>query len=162
MQTDTPNDQRFGNDKTDRKPYVNLGHVPVVTTMPLRKLTNRPLKKRKTNLGRTLKSSKNSWEKSTTAGKSTSTRQGHIGPLHSQQGKLTFNRCSLSLHEVDGSQVAHLLNHTPKFEWYVVQWGSKRKHHKDTCLWKIGLHLQTWITTLHSIINVIENIYVSN
>jgi hypothetical protein len=32
-----------------------------------------------------------------------------------------------------------LLNRTHMFYWCVVRWGSKNKHHKDTCLKEIGL-----------------------
>ena len=35
------------------------------------------------------------------------------------------------------------------------KWGSKSKHHKDTCLKEIGLHLQILVTTPHSIVNTI-------
>ena len=43
--------------------------------------------------------------------------------------------------KVDGSYVTCFLNWIPRFDWYVVQLGSKSKPHKDTCLKKIGLHL---------------------
>ena len=32
-----------------------------------------------------------------------------------------------------------LLNHTPIFDWCVVQQESKNKHHKDTCFKEVGL-----------------------
>ena len=47
--------------------------------------------------------------------------------------------------EVDESEVARFLN--------VVWWGSKWKHHKDTCIEEIERRLQTSIMTLHSIMN---------
>ena len=44
----------------------------------------------------------------------------------------------------------------------VVWRGSKSKHHKDACSKEIGLRLQILITTLHSIVNIIERTYLSN
>ena len=49
----------------------------------------------------------------------------------------------------------YFLNWTPTVDWFVVQWGSKRKHHKDTCLKEIKLHRQTLTTTLHSTVHII-------
>ena len=54
------------------------------------------------------------------------------------------------------------LNWTPRFNWYLIQSGSKSKHHKDTCLKEIGLCHQAFITTLHSIVNTIGRTYVSS
>ena len=36
-----------------------------------------------------------------------------------------------------------LFNRTPPpiLDWYVIRWGSKSKHHIDTCLKEIGLHI---------------------
>ena len=54
------------------------------------------------------------------------------------------------------------LDWTHVFDWYVVQWGSKSKHHEDTHLNEIGLCLQILLTTLHSIVNTIGRTYVVN
>ena len=48
----------------------------------------------------------------------------------------------------------------PRFDWYVVQWGSNRKHQKDTCFEEIRLHYQILIIALHSIMNTPERTYV--
>ena len=45
----------------------------------------------------------------------------------------------------DGYSVARLLHWAHTCDWYVVLWGSKRKHHKDTHIKEIGLHFQIWI-----------------
>ena len=47
------------------------------------------------------------------------------------------------------------LNQTPIFNWCVVQWGSKNKHHTYTCLKEIGVRLQVFInySTLNSEFN---------
>ena len=63
--------------------------------------------------------------------------------------------------KVDGSQVARFLKRTSTFEWYVLQSGSKSKHHIDTCLKEIRLSLQILITTLHSILDTTGRTYVS-
>ena len=42
------------------------------------------------------------------------------------------------------------LYQTSIIDWYAVQWGSKNKQHKYTCLEEIGLHLQFVLTTPHS------------
>ena len=39
------------------------------------------------------------------------------------------------------------------FKWYVVRGGSKNGHQKDTCSNKIGLHVQTMLTILDSMVN---------
>ena len=46
-------------------------------------------------------------------------------------------------------------NRTPILDWCVVRWGSKNKHHEDTCLKEIKLHLQNLCTSSHSIMNTI-------
>jgi hypothetical protein len=46
------------------------------------------------------------------------------------------------------------------FDWCVVQWRSKNKHHKDTRLKEIGLHLQLLLITPHSIGNTTERTHV--
>jgi hypothetical protein len=61
----------------------------------------------------------------------------------------------------DGSQVAQFLNRAPMFDWYVVQWLSNNKHHKDTCSKQIGLRLQIIIITPHSTVNTFGRTYVS-
>lgn len=61
----------------------------------------------------------------------------------------------------DGSQVAQFLNQAPMFDWYVVQWWSNNKHHKDTSSKHIGLHLHIIIIALHSILNTYGRTYVS-
>ena len=63
--------------------------------------------------------------------------------------------------KVDGSQVARFLNQIPIFERYVVQRGSKGKHHEETCLKEIGLCFRIIIPTLRSIVKAIERTYVS-
>lgn len=35
-------------------------------------------------------------------------------------------------YKVDGSYVTRFLNQTPRFNWYVVQWGWKSEHHIKT------------------------------
>ena len=47
---------------------------------------------------------------------------------------------------------ATFLNRTPIFDWWIVRWGSKNKHHTYTCLQDIGLRLQIFLTT-HSMVN---------
>lgn len=39
------------------------------------------------------------------------------------------------------------------FDWCMVMWRLKNKHHKDTCVKEIKLHLQVFWITLHSIMN---------
>ena len=51
------------------------------------------------------------------------------------------------------------LNWTPIFDWCVVQWGSKNKHHKGTCLKAIELSLQMYVLLHTWIVNTIERIY---
>ena len=48
------------------------------------------------------------------------------------------------------------------YGWYVVWWGSKSKHHQDTCSSEIGVCLHVLITTLHSLVITIGRIYVSS
>ena len=65
--------------------------------------------------------------------------------------------------KVDGSYVAYFLDRTFRYHWHMVQWGSKRKHRKDTCLKAIGSCLQILINTLHSTVNITnERTYVSS
>ncbi len=65
--------------------------------------------------------------------------------------------------KVNGSSVARFRNRTTSIiDWYLVRWGLKSKHHKDTCLQDIGLHLQLLTTTLHSIVYTIGRTYVSS
>ena len=47
------------------------------------------------------------------------------------------------------------------FDWYVVLWGSKSKHHKDTCLKEIGLRLWTWSIALHLTVKTIGRVMYS-
>ena len=49
------------------------------------------------------------------------------------------------------------LNQSLNFNWYVVHGGPKSKHHKDTCVKEIVLHLQISMTIVHSIVNTIGN-----
>ena len=51
---------------------------------------------------------------------------------------------------------------TPIFDWYVVWWGLKNKHDKGHCSKEIGLRLHILITAVHSVVNTIGRIYVSN
>ena len=46
--------------------------------------------------------------------------------------------------------------HLSVWDGCVVQCGSENKHCKDTCLEKIGLSLQTTLTTPHSTVNMIR------
>ena len=48
----------------------------------------------------------------------------------------------------------------PIFDWCVVWWGSKNKHHKDTCSKGVGLHIQNLLTIPHSTLNTIGRTYV--
>ena len=48
------------------------------------------------------------------------------------------------------------LNGTPTFDCCVIRWGSKNKHHKNTCLKRSGLYLQILLTTPHSTMTTIE------
>ena len=57
--------------------------------------------------------------------------------------------------------MGHFLNRTPIF-WLMRLWGSKSKHHKDTCSKEIGLRFQVLIITPHSIMNITGRTYVSN
>ena len=54
-----------------------------------------------------------------------------------------------------------LLITTLVFEWYVVWWRSKCKHHKDTLLKEIGVRLR-FLTTLHSIVLTIGRTGIFN
>ena len=47
------------------------------------------------------------------------------------------------------------------FEWYVLKCGSKNKHLKDMCFEEVGLHAQSMLTILGSIINMIGETYIS-
>ena len=67
-----------------------------------------------------------------------------------------------SLSKVCRCYVVTFLNWTSRFGWYVVRWGSKSKHRKDTCLKESGLRLQILITTLHSIPNTVGRTSVSS
>ena len=55
--------------------------------------------------------------------------------------------------KVFGCYSVTFLKQTPLFEWFVVRYGSKNKHCKDTCSKEIGLHLQILLTTLYSRVN---------
>ena len=54
----------------------------------------------------------------------------------------------------------HFMYETPRFDWYVIQRGSKSKHHKTACLKGIGVHIQIPITTLHPVVTTIGRAYV--
>ena len=41
------------------------------------------------------------------------------------------------------------LNRTLMFNWCVVRWGSKNKHHKIACIKEIGLHVQILVLRTH-------------
>lgn len=43
--------------------------------------------------------------------------------------------------KVNGCYLVTFLTRTPLFQWCGVRCGSKNKHHQDTCLKEIGLHL---------------------
>ena len=75
---------------------------------------------------------------------------------------LLLNEGAMPLLKVCGCYVVTFLNWTPRFDWYVVQYGSKNKHHTYTCLKEIRLCLQILITTLHLIMNTIGRTYVLN
>ena len=45
-------------------------------------------------------------------------------------------------HQVCVRSSLTLLNRTPTFDWCAVRWGSKNKHHKDTCSKEVELRLQ--------------------
>ena len=63
--------------------------------------------------------------------------------------------------KVGGCYLVTLFNPTPICDWYMVWWGSKIKHHKDTCLKDVGLwHLQKLLTSLHSTLNTFGMTYV--
>ena len=64
--------------------------------------------------------------------------------------------------KVDGSKLACFLNQAPVLDWYVLRWGPKSKHHKDTCLEVIGLHFQISISTLRLIKKIIRRTYLTN
>ena len=51
--------------------------------------------------------------------------------------------------------IGHLL-----FDWCVIRWGWKNKHCNDICLKGIGLCLQIWLATWHSIENTIGRTYL--
>ena len=60
-----------------------------------------------------------------------------------------------------GLKWLRFFNWTPRCDWCLVHRGPKNKHHhQDTCLKEGGLHLQTLITTIHSIVNTIESTYI--
>ena len=69
----------------------------------------------------------------------------------------SFYRLNL---KVCGCYAITFLYQTPRFDWYVVRWGSKSKYHEGICLKENGLHLQILISTLHPIVNTIERTYV--
>ena len=54
----------------------------------------------------------------------------------SKDSHFSYPAIELELQPVRCTSVIWLLflNQTPIFDWCVVQWGSKNKHHKDTCL----------------------------
>ena len=60
---------------------------------------------------------------------------------------------------VDSVTFAH---QTPTFDWCVVRWGSKNRHHKDACLKEIGIHFQISLTTPHAVVNMIGRTHVFN
>ena len=78
-------------------------------------------------------------------------REG-LDNIIARQRQCTYKACKCYL--------VPLLNRIPIFNWYVVQWGSKSKHRKDTCLKEIELHLQLLVTITHSIMNTIGRTYV--
>ena len=68
----------------------------------------------------------------------------------------------MKMDNVDGlNKWLIILIELPIFDWYVVQRGSKIKHHKDACLKEIGLHLQIQKTILHTIVSAIGGTYIS-
>ena len=54
------------------------------------------------------------------------------------------------------------LNWTRLYNWYMVWWESKDKHHKNTCLIEIKLCLQIQLTSSHSTMNKLGRTYVTN
>ena len=53
------------------------------------------------------------------------------------------------------TSLGHFLNNTLVFEWCVVRCGSKNGHQKGImCFKEIGLHVQTLVTTLSSIVDI--------
>jgi hypothetical protein len=48
------------------------------------------------------------------------------------------------------------------FDWCMVHWWSKNKHHKNTYLKEIRLHLQILLTTPHSIVYITRRTYIFN
>ena len=65
-------------------------------------------------------------------------------------------------HKVRRCYSVNFLNWRPIFDWCVVRWASKNKHHKHTCSKEIGLHLQILLSIPHSIVNTLERTYVFN
>ena len=63
--------------------------------------------------------------------------------------------------EVDVPKSVTYLNRPPRFEWYVVRYGSKNKYQKNICLKRIILFVHKLITTLGSMINTIEKTYIT-
>lgn len=59
---------------------------------------------------------------------------------------------NFSPYKVLESNIAIIRTHV--FEWYVVPWGSKNGHQKDTCIKEIGLCHEHILTTLGSTIHM--------
>ena len=55
------------------------------------------------------------------------------------------------MYEVCGCYLVTFPNQTPIFDWCVFRWGSKNKHHEDTSLKEVGLHLKKLSFTPHSV-----------
>ena len=56
-------------------------------------------------------------------------------------------RCNLDLGYIFDIQLI--------FHWCVLRWGSKSKHHKDTCVKEFGLRPQILVITPHLVANTI-------
>ena len=54
------------------------------------------------------------------------------------------------------------LNATPIFDLCTAQWGSKNKHHQDTCVKEVGLCLKILLNYSHSILSTIGRTHVFN
>ena len=75
---------------------------------------------------------------------------------------LQMSTWTMCVPKVHGPRAACFLNRVLIFDCYMVQWGSKNKHYKDTCWKEIGLHLQILTISLHSIVNTFRKTYLSN
>jgi hypothetical protein len=56
--------------------------------------------------------------------------------------------------------VVTFFNWTPRYDWYVVWWGLKSKHHNAICLKEIGLRLQKLKIAFHSLMNIVGRTYI--